>query len=264
MRAERHAAVEAGEAVGAVEFDGSPLGVEAVDPVVAAEGVGEADGEEVEAAGVGGVGEVALEGKLLHDGVADEFLVEEDLGAEAGSADVEEDALALPVGGDVDRRCPTRRRRGRRRSAGWGRRRRSGTLRGCRGGLPNLPQWCCSTVVGRVTLMPVLCARSAPAAGGLVDGERLPLPQRTPFCQEMSSGRKSVVVLPLGFFVDPETPVVVGDEGAVFGVGELAGFGLVGSASAGCDRRRRSVRCGGGLQEGAAGDAVGHVLGEFS
>src|SRR6266480_7423836 len=64
VSADCHAAVEAGEAVGAVEFDGSPLGVEAVDPVVTAEGVGEADAEEVEAPGVCGVGEVALEGKL--------------------------------------------------------------------------------------------------------------------------------------------------------------------------------------------------------
>jgi hypothetical protein len=92
--------------VGAVEFDGSPLGVEAVDPVVAAEGVGEADGDEVEAAGVCRVGEVTLEGELFHDGVADEFSVEEDLGAEAGSADVEEDAFALPFGGNVDKATP--------------------------------------------------------------------------------------------------------------------------------------------------------------
>src|SRR6266550_3672846 len=70
--ADRHSAVEAGEAVGAVEFDGSPLGVEAVDPVVAAEGVGEADSHEVEAARVGSVSEVALKGKFFHDGVADE------------------------------------------------------------------------------------------------------------------------------------------------------------------------------------------------
>ncbi len=64
--------------------------------------------DEVEATGVGRVGEVALEGQLLHDGVADEFSVEEDLGAEAGSADVEEDALALPFGGDVDLFAPPR------------------------------------------------------------------------------------------------------------------------------------------------------------
>ena len=42
--------------MGAVEFDGSPLGVEAVDPVVAAEGIGEADADEVEVAGVCCVG----------------------------------------------------------------------------------------------------------------------------------------------------------------------------------------------------------------
>ena len=93
--------------MGAVEFDGSPLGVEAVDPVLAAEGDGDgADGDEVEAAGVCCVGEVALEGELFHDGVADEFFVEEDLGAEAGAADVEEDAFALPFGGDVDLPAP--------------------------------------------------------------------------------------------------------------------------------------------------------------
>src|SRR3954469_21594756 len=106
MRADCHAPVKAGEAVGAVEFDGSPLGIEAVDPVVAAERVGEADGEEVEAAGVCGMGEVALEGKLLHDGVADEFFVQEDLSAKTGAANVEEDASALPFGGDVDLLAP--------------------------------------------------------------------------------------------------------------------------------------------------------------
>ncbi len=92
--------------MGAVEFQGSPLGVEAVYPVVAAEGVGDADGDEVEAAGVCCVGEVALEGELFHDGVADEFLVEVDLGAQVGSADVEEDALALHRCRDVDRSIP--------------------------------------------------------------------------------------------------------------------------------------------------------------
>jgi hypothetical protein len=51
------------------------------------------------------VGEVALEGEFFHDGVADEFSVEEDFGAEVRSADVEEDALALPFGGDVDGRA---------------------------------------------------------------------------------------------------------------------------------------------------------------
>ena len=129
MRAYRHAAVEAGEAVGAVEFDGSPLGVEAVDPVVAAEGLVRRIAMRLKPPGSCGVGEVALERELLHDGVADEFLVEEDLGAEAGSADVEEMRLPFQSVGTWIA-CPTRRRRGRRRSGGWGRWRRSGTLRG--------------------------------------------------------------------------------------------------------------------------------------
>ncbi len=174
---EGHAAVEAGEAVGAVEFDGSPLGVEAVDPVVAAEGVGEADGDEVEAAGVGCVGEVALEGELFHDGVADEFFVEEDLGAEAGSADVEEDALALPVGGDVDLLAPPG-------DAEVGAVLRDGVV----GGVAILV-WCVRTrrlVFSCTEFAPVVLldgggegdvdacevVEETPAAGGLVDGER--------------------------------------------------------------------------------------------
>jgi hypothetical protein len=39
-------------------------------------------------------------------GVADEFFVEVDLGSEVGSADVEEDALALHRRRDVDRSIP--------------------------------------------------------------------------------------------------------------------------------------------------------------
>src|SRR5215469_1521511 len=106
MCAQRDPAIQCAEAVGAVERDLAPFGVEAVDPVEAAEGIGDADGEDVGAAGVGGVGAVALEGKLLHDGVADEPLVEVDLGAEVGAADVEEDSLAAHGGGDVDAAVP--------------------------------------------------------------------------------------------------------------------------------------------------------------
>src|SRR5580698_5553912 len=106
MCADRDSSIERAEAVGAVERDRAPFGVEAVDPVEAAEGVGDADGEDVEAAGVGGVGAVALEGKLLHDGVADEFLVEVDLGAEMRAADVKKDALAAHCRGDVDAAMP--------------------------------------------------------------------------------------------------------------------------------------------------------------
>ena len=41
-------------------------------------------------------------------------------------------------------------------------------------------------------------------------------------------GEEEFVVLPFGFFVDPETPVVVGDEGAVFGVGDFGFLGGLG------------------------------------
>ena len=107
------------------------------------------------AAGVGGVGEVALEGELFHDGVADELPVEVDLGAEAGSADVEEDAFAAHVGGDVDGAVPPG-------DAEVGAVLGDGVVGGVAvllgrvGALTGWfaeawPQRCCSTVLGRVT-----------------------------------------------------------------------------------------------------------------
>jgi hypothetical protein len=61
-------------------------------------------------------------------------------------------------------------------------------------------------------------------------------------------GEEEWIVLPLGFFVDPKTPVVVGDEGAVFGVRE---YGLCALCGRGFEMGRE--RCGGcGLEEGAA------------
>src|SRR6185437_10633267 len=98
MRRHRDPAIQRAEAVRAVERYLAPLGIEAVDPVEAAERIGDADGEMVDRrlavlGKAGGVGALALEGKLLHDGVADELPVEVDLGAEVGAADVEEDAF---------------------------------------------------------------------------------------------------------------------------------------------------------------------------
>ena len=237
MSCDRHAAVEAGEAVGAVEFDGSPLGVEAVDPVVAAEGVGEADGEDVEAAGVCGVGEVALEGKLLHDGVADEFSVEEDFGAEAGSADVEEDALAFPFGGDVELATPPR-------DAEVGSVLRDGVVGGVAvlfGGVRARSLVIASSEFAPVVLLDgggegdvdaIVGAKSSPAAGGFVDRKWGAFAVEDAFGVDGDVfGEEERIVLPLGFFVDPKTPVVVGDEGAVFWVGDFSfcgGLGLDG------------------------------------
>ncbi len=227
MRADRHAAVEAGEAVGAVEFDGSPLGVEAVDPVVAAEGVGEADGDEVEATGVCGVGEVALEGELLHDGVADEFFVEEDLGAEAGSADVEEDALALPVGGDVDLLAPPG-------DAEVGAVLGDGVVGGVAvlfGGVGALAEFAPVVLLdggGEGDVDAIVGAEESPAAGGFVDGEGFGFAAEDAVLPGDVFGEEEFVVLPFGLLVDPETPVVVGDEGAVFGVGDFGFCGGLG------------------------------------
>ncbi len=225
MRANRHATVEAGEAVGAVEFDDSPLGVEAVDPVVAAEGVGEPDGDEVEAAGVCGVGEVALEGELLHDGVADEFLVEEDLGAEACAADMEEDALVFPFGGDLDLLAPPGDAEV---DAVLG----DGIVGGVAvlfGGVGAAAEFAPVVLLdcggeGDVDAGEVV--EETPASGGLVDGERIGFAAEDAVLPGDVFGEEEGVVLPLGFFVDPETPVVVGDEGAVFGVGECLSGGL--------------------------------------
>jgi hypothetical protein len=71
-----------------------------------------------------------------------------------------------------------------------------------------------------------------PAAGGLVDGEGGAFAVEYAFgVLRDVFGEEERVVLPLGLFVDPETPVVVGNEGAVFGVG-ISAF-AVGWAEAG-------------------------------
>ncbi len=177
---------------------------------VAAEGVGEANAEEVEAAGVCGVGEVALEGELLHDGVADEFFVEEDLGAEAGSADVEEDAFALPVGGDVDLLAPPG-------DAEVGSVLRDGVVVGVAvlfGGVGAAAESAPVVLLdgggeGDVDAGEVV--EETPAASGFVDGERGAFAVEDAFGVDGDVfGKEEGVVLPLGFFVDPETPVVVG------------------------------------------------------
>ena len=120
--------------------------------------------------------------------------------------------------------CPTRRRRGRLRSAGWGRRRRSGTLRGCRGGCAEFAPVVLLDGGGEGDVDAGEVVEETPAAGGLVDGEWGAFAVEDAFGVDGDVfGEEERVVLPLGFFVDPETPVVVGDEGAVFGVGD---FGL--------------------------------------
>ena len=71
----------------------------------------------------------------------------------------------------------------------------------------------------------VVVVEGSPAAGGFVDGEWFGFAAEDAVLPGDVFGEEEVVVLPLGFFVDPETPVVVGDEGAVFGVGDFgAGF----------------------------------------
>ncbi len=88
-----------------------------------------------------------------------------------------------------------------------------------------------------------------PAAGGFVDGEGFGFAAEDAVLPGDVFGEEELVVLPLGFFVDPETPVVVGDEGAVFGVGDLRSGALCGGGFELCGEGRG----GGGLQEGAAG-----------
>ena len=74
----------------------------------------------------------------------------------------------------------------------------------------------------------VVGAEGSPAAGGLVDGEWGAFAAEDAVLPGDVFGEEEGVVLPLGFFVDPETPVVVGDEGAVFGVGDFGFCGGLG------------------------------------
>src|SRR5262249_46916337 len=96
------------EAMGAIERDVSPLGIETVYPVEAAEGVGDANGEMVFAAGLGCGSQVGFKGKLFHDGVAAELAIEIDLGPQVCTADVQEDSLAVHGGRNLDVPVPPR------------------------------------------------------------------------------------------------------------------------------------------------------------
>ena len=75
-----------------------------------------------------------------------------------------------------------------------------------------------------------------PAAGGCVDGQRLAFAAELAVDPADVFGQEDVVVLPLGFVVDPETPAFVGDERAVFGVRQLCGLRVCLERECGSDR----------------------------
>jgi len=54
-----------------------------------------------------------------------------------------------------------------------------------------------------------------PASGGSVDGEWLALAAEFAVYPRDVFGEEDVIVLPLGSFIDPKTPVIVGDQHAV-------------------------------------------------
>ena len=221
MRRDRHPAVEAAEAVGAVELDRTPLGVEAVDPVVAAEGVGDADGEQILSAGVGGGGEVGLEGQLLHDGVADQLPVEVDLGAQMRSANVQEDALARHGRGDFDLARPPR-------DAEVGPVLRDGIVGGVAILIRRVGAWL--AILPRSVLAPEMllhrprqCHRDprritqhAPPARRRVHRQRLTLASHYSIrTLRYILRQKDRVVLPLGVLIDPQPPALVWNQRAV-------------------------------------------------
>lgn len=238
-----------------VEFDGSPLGVEAVDPVVATEWVGDADGQGVEATGLCCVSKVTLERQLFHDGVADQFLIEVDLGAQASSADVEEDAFAAHAGGDFDGTVPP------------GDAEPGAVLReGVFGGV--------TVLVGRIGALAKFApqvlldgAREGDAKiAGRVRRENLPATGRDVHWKRLAAGHGAVwargdlvgqvegVVLPLCLLVHPEVPAVIGNERAVLWPGERFGEGWLRERR---ECREEGGRCG-GLQEGAARERLWH------
>jgi len=90
-----------------------------------------------------------------------------------------------------------------------------------------------------------------PATGWRVDGQGIA------FGENRSVGgdgdvfwEEDVVVGPGGVVVDPEMPAVVGNEGAVFGVGDGCSSGFGGD---GCGDLGGSRGDGGGLEKTAAG-----------
>jgi len=94
--------VEAAKAVRAVEVDLSPANDGSIDPIVAATGIGHANGEAIRAAGIGRGGEVALERQLLHDGVAGKLAVQIDLSPHSSAANVQKDTLPFHCGGNLN------------------------------------------------------------------------------------------------------------------------------------------------------------------
>ncbi len=92
-----------------------------------------------------------------------------------------------------------------------------------------------------------------PAAGGFVDREGFRFAAEDAVLPGDVFGQEEFVVLPLGLFIDPETPVVVGDEGSVFGVGNR---GLRGVLRRGGFDVRGNAGDGGSLQKSTAGESA--------
>ena len=126
----------------------------------------------------------------------------------------------------------------------------SDTLRRCRDERPRRPRNAARPVAGRVTSFAGAVVEDGPAGGGSVGGERVLCAAESAIDPGYVFGEEDVVVLPFGFAVEVETPAVVGDEGAVFGVGLCVGLRL--------RERRLELRgecgCRSGFEEGAAGE----------
>src|SRR5215472_605263 len=102
MGTERQAAIKASEAVRPRDLDGAPGERVPVDPVVTPAGVGNADRELVAAARYGCVHQIALERKFSEDRIADEHVVEIDLGSQTRAANGEKYSPAAKFVGNVE------------------------------------------------------------------------------------------------------------------------------------------------------------------
>jgi len=99
---QRHAPIQAAKAMGAINVDRTPANVAPIHPVIATAGVGDADGQLVLPAGLRRFGQIAFKRQLLHDRVAYQALVQMHLGAHPCAANLQQYALPLHADGNIN------------------------------------------------------------------------------------------------------------------------------------------------------------------
>ena len=94
--------------MGTVDVDLAPANDPAIYPVESPARIGDADGQPIFASGPGSGREIACEGQLLHDRVANQMFVQIHFGAHARPANAQQNALAAQRRGNLNITPPPR------------------------------------------------------------------------------------------------------------------------------------------------------------